>query len=144
MEQLIKTEYRGFELIYQTTDDNWALGGDKGENKRTFEKLSDAKIYINEIMKGDFKRFNVIYRDRFTSEMKKMIVTSKIDNDHFWLADESKRMKVHIKSCFVDNDHNNLIMNQINKVSEDIERLVDIKEKLLLTMESIYNVKKVL
>lgn len=135
MQPQIKTEHRGFELIYQN-DDKWVIGGDIGKDRRSFDKLSDAKIYINDILKDEFNRFDVFFREGFGSEFKRMTATSRPDNKHLWLIDrEQRRVLAHINYCYQLNATNERIIEQLKLADESIEILKDEKELLIRKME---------
>lgn len=139
--QEIKTEYRGFDLIYRNTEDKWSIGGDTGKDRRLFEKLSDIKIYIDEILKDKFVRFNVFLRDTFGDKFEMVTITSKVDDKHFWIMNKDQvRQKVSINYIYTKSYENEKLIDAIEIISNQIEDLKDQKEALIRGMEK-YNRK---
>jgi hypothetical protein len=134
--QPIKTEYRGFDLIYLTHEDQWSIGGDSTKDRRTFEKLSDVKIYIDEILKEKFKRFEVFLRDTFGDSFKLVTVTSRIDDKHFWTMNKDQvREKASLNYLYTMNDKNKKILDALETITTRIEELKDQKESLIRNMD---------
>lgn len=135
MQEKINVAYRGFELIYRH-DDMWVIGGDSGKDRRTFEKLSDAKIYINGILKESFKRFNILRKDIFGDKIEEVTVTSKIDDNYYWVKNKDDvREKVHRKYLYILSDKNKQIIEGLGIVSTRIEELKDQKENMIKNLE---------
>jgi len=135
MSEQIKTEYKGFELIFKEWDDYWYIGGDRSDSERKFEKLSDLKIYIDEILKTEFVRFKVIHRN--WSEYKIMTVTSKPDDNNFWLINEdNKRIKAHIKHIFMYNQQNIKILEAITIIEQRMDELKDQRDELAKKLQN--------
>ena len=128
MEQI----YRGKEISFLEHSETW-ICKEFGLEDESIKKLKE-KIDKHIKIEAGFQRFAVYISSWRNDSLKKAVVTSITREGEKWVTykddfDNSRREKIH-GNVYQQNEHNNAIVDEINKLRGDIAALEDKIEEL--------------
>ena len=133
----MKTEYKGFTIEYSEGNNKWAL---RENYSKKYNSLTEAKEYIDKILKRDFAKFGVIFQ--VSGKYKYATVTSATEGGEYWVTYEQDGKNIRRKASgrfelFLLNKSNEDIIKKASDLARQIEEINKVREGELKKLQRL-------
>ena len=134
-------EYKGFLITFieefegeQRAWDITYKNKDTIENVHDCKSLKNAKQYVDNLVRKEFKRFPIIHKKRWGNGYIKAEVTSITEDNEFWVVfPDGERQKS--REVLIDIQSNWDKINEISSINKEIEALHSKSNKIEKSLE---------